>query len=215
MGTGLRRSGRRGLESASQAGLSRAAVGIRRVRRTTTGTRMNKLFVRFANAVAEGSGYPSVFAVAILTVAVWLASGPVFRFSDTWRLVMNTLTSVITFLMVFLIRTSQPVQHLAVGDVRGLAELVAGLTGRCGKATLAAQVTLVEPRLLLGRSLEGLDPPPLSGRSLCGFQRGAQPAGKTGLVPSIRAAVRPLRKSMVSGLWLSPSLWLMSSMPSF
>jgi low affinity Fe/Cu permease len=68
---------------------------------------MNKLFVQFANAVAESSGYPSVFGVAILTVVVWLATGPVFQFSDTWQLVMNTLTSVITFLMVFLIQTSQ------------------------------------------------------------------------------------------------------------
>jgi low affinity Fe/Cu permease len=64
------------------------------------GTIMNKLFVRFANAVAEGSGYPSVFGVAVLTVVVWLATGSVFEFSDTWQLVMNTLTSVITFLMV-------------------------------------------------------------------------------------------------------------------
>jgi low affinity Fe/Cu permease len=68
---------------------------------------MNRRFVRFANAVAEASGYPSVFAVAVLTVLVWLATGPIFRFSDTWQLVMNTLTSVITFLMVFLIQTSQ------------------------------------------------------------------------------------------------------------
>ena len=68
---------------------------------------MTKQFVRFANAVAEVSGYPSVFAVAVLTIVVWLATGPVFQFSDTWQLVMNTLTSVITFLMVFLIQTSQ------------------------------------------------------------------------------------------------------------
>jgi low affinity Fe/Cu permease len=68
---------------------------------------MNKQFVRFANVVAEASGYPSVFAVAVLTVLVWLATGPVFKFSDTWQLVMNTLTSIITFLMVFLIQTSQ------------------------------------------------------------------------------------------------------------
>jgi low affinity Fe/Cu permease len=60
-------------------------------------------FVRFANHVAKASGYPSVFAAAALTVVVWLATGPVFQFSDTWQLVMNTLTSVITFLMVFLI----------------------------------------------------------------------------------------------------------------
>jgi low affinity Fe/Cu permease len=68
---------------------------------------MSKWFVRFANRVAEGSGYPSVFIVAVMTVLNWLVTGPFFQFSDTWQLVMNTLTSVITFLMVFLIQTSQ------------------------------------------------------------------------------------------------------------
>jgi low affinity Fe/Cu permease len=68
---------------------------------------MNKRFVRFANHVAEASGYPSVFSVAVLSVILWLAAGPLFRFSDSWQLVMNTVTSVITFLMVFLIQTSQ------------------------------------------------------------------------------------------------------------
>ena len=68
---------------------------------------MNRWFVNFANRVAEASGYPSVFVVAVVTVLIWLATGPLFQFSDTWQLVMNTLTSVITFLMVFLIQTSQ------------------------------------------------------------------------------------------------------------
>jgi low affinity Fe/Cu permease len=68
---------------------------------------MSKWFVNFANRVAEASGYPSVFVAAVVTVLIWLATGPIFQFSDTWQLVMNTLTSVITFLMVFLIQTSQ------------------------------------------------------------------------------------------------------------
>ena len=68
---------------------------------------MNRKFVQFANYVAEASGYPWVFAAAALTVIVWLVTGPIFQFSDSWQLVMNTLTSVITFLMVFLIETSQ------------------------------------------------------------------------------------------------------------
>jgi len=66
---------------------------------------MSKHFVRFANRAAEASGYPSVFAVAVSMVLVWLATGPIFRFSDTWQLMMNTLTSVITFLIVFLTQT--------------------------------------------------------------------------------------------------------------
>jgi low affinity Fe/Cu permease len=68
---------------------------------------MSKWFVNFADRVAEASGYPSVFVAAVVTVLVWLAMGRFFQFSDTWQLVMNTLTSVITFLMVFLIQTSQ------------------------------------------------------------------------------------------------------------
>jgi low affinity Fe/Cu permease len=68
---------------------------------------MNKRFMQFANYVAEASGYPTVFAAAVLSVILRLATGPAFQFSDTWQLVMNTVTSVITFLMVFLIQTSQ------------------------------------------------------------------------------------------------------------
>jgi low affinity Fe/Cu permease len=68
---------------------------------------MNRWFVDFANRVAEASGYPCVFAASVATILVWLATGPFFQFSDTWQLVMNTLTSIITFLMVFLIQTSQ------------------------------------------------------------------------------------------------------------
>jgi low affinity Fe/Cu permease len=87
------------------------ALTPRRIRRKGTGatgrTTMSKWFVNFANRVAETSGYPSVFVAAVVTVLVWLSTGPFFQFSDTWQLVMNTLTSVITFLMVFLIQTSQ------------------------------------------------------------------------------------------------------------
>src|SRR6516162_217045 len=86
-------------------GVPRKTVSSARAERR--GRAMNRKFVQFANYVAEASGYPWVFAAAALTVIVWLVTGPMFRFSDTWQLVMNTLTSVITFLMVFLIQTSQ------------------------------------------------------------------------------------------------------------
>ena len=56
---------------------------------------MNRRFVDFTNAAAEVSGYPAVFGGAIAVVVAWLATGPVFHFSDTWQLVMNTLTSVV------------------------------------------------------------------------------------------------------------------------
>jgi low affinity Fe/Cu permease len=68
---------------------------------------MNRTFAQFANWFAVASGHPIVFASAVATVIGWLATGPFFSFSDTWQLVMNTWTSVATFLMVFLIQNSQ------------------------------------------------------------------------------------------------------------
>jgi low affinity Fe/Cu permease len=68
---------------------------------------MSKKFAQLASYVAEASGNPGVFAVAALTVLLWLVTGPLFGYSDTWQLVMNTWTNVVTFLMVFVIQNSQ------------------------------------------------------------------------------------------------------------
>jgi low affinity Fe/Cu permease len=70
-------------------------------------TTMSKKFAQMANYVAEASGNPVVFAAAALTVLLWLVTGPLFSYSDTWQLVMNTWTNVVTFLMVFVIQNSQ------------------------------------------------------------------------------------------------------------
>lgn len=64
-------------------------------------------FSRFATAVAELSGKPVTFVMAVALVLVWAASGPVFSFSETWQLVINTGTTIITFLMVFVLQNSQ------------------------------------------------------------------------------------------------------------
>jgi low affinity Fe/Cu permease len=66
-----------------------------------------KSFADFATATARASGSPLVMALSAISVAVWLLTGPIFHYSDTWQLVMNTWTNVITFLMVFLIQNSQ------------------------------------------------------------------------------------------------------------
>jgi len=66
-----------------------------------------KLFTRVANKVAHLAGLPLTFAACCLIVVVWAVSGPVFGFSDTWQLVINTGTTIITFLMVFLIQNTQ------------------------------------------------------------------------------------------------------------
>ena len=64
-------------------------------------------FTRLASATSHAAGRPATFAVCCLVVVVWGASGPVFHYSDTWQLVINTGTTIITFLMVFLIQNTQ------------------------------------------------------------------------------------------------------------
>ncbi|MGN6482501.1 low affinity iron permease family protein [Luteibacter sp.] len=70
-------------------------------------SRKQGLFTRMAMAVSKAAGEPVTFAIALLVVIVWAASGPIFGFGDTWQLVINTSTTIITFLMVFLIQASQ------------------------------------------------------------------------------------------------------------
>ena len=68
---------------------------------------MNRLFNRVASAIATLAGQPLAFLIALLTIIVWAVTGPLFAFSDTWQLVINTGTTIVTFLMVFLIQNSQ------------------------------------------------------------------------------------------------------------
>jgi low affinity Fe/Cu permease len=68
---------------------------------------MSKLFTRFAGWCAWAFGHPLAFILACLATAVWAMTGPVFNYSDTWQLVINTGTTVATFLMVFVLQHSQ------------------------------------------------------------------------------------------------------------
>jgi low affinity Fe/Cu permease len=68
---------------------------------------MEELFERVANVIARAMGRPLTFLLCVLLVLVWAASGPAFHFSDTWQLVINTGTTIVTFLMVFLIQNTQ------------------------------------------------------------------------------------------------------------
>ena len=68
---------------------------------------MTLTFRRAADSTAIAVGSPWAFASAVLVVLLWLVTGPVFHFSDTWQLVINTGTTVVTFLMVFLIQNTQ------------------------------------------------------------------------------------------------------------
>lgn len=70
---------------------------------------MNKkpAYSRFAKAASHFCGQPRVFSLAVAIIAIWIVTGPIFHFSDTWQLVINTGTTIITFLMVFLIQNTQ------------------------------------------------------------------------------------------------------------
>jgi len=65
------------------------------------------LFSRFARATAAAAGQPWTFGIAFTVILVWGVTGPLFHFSDTWQLVINTGTTIVTFLMVFLIQNTQ------------------------------------------------------------------------------------------------------------
>ena len=67
----------------------------------------SSIFGRMAERTARGSGHPLAFLAAVAIIVAWLVTGPIFGFSDTWQLVINTGTTIITFLMVFLIQNSQ------------------------------------------------------------------------------------------------------------
>ena len=70
-------------------------------------TKPTSWFARFAKTTARVTGRPWTFLLAFLVVVAWLVTGPIFHFSDTWQLVINTGTTIVTFLMVFLIQNSQ------------------------------------------------------------------------------------------------------------
>jgi low affinity Fe/Cu permease len=77
------------------------------VRPSQAERRVGKIFADIAKVVSRETGRPWVFALAVGTVIVWAVTGPIFNFSDAWQLVINTGTTIVTFLMVFLIQNSQ------------------------------------------------------------------------------------------------------------
>jgi low affinity Fe/Cu permease len=75
---------------------------------------LTRMFDRFASLVTRWAGSPVAFCAAALTVVVWVVTGPIFHYSDGWQLVINTGTTIVTFLMVFLIQQSQNKDSVAV-----------------------------------------------------------------------------------------------------
>ena len=90
-------------------------------------TKSKSWFSRFAKVTARYTGKPLTFMFAVLIILVWAMTGPIFAFSDTWQLVINTGTTIITFLMVFLIQRAQNKDAVAIH--LKLNEIVAAMEG--------------------------------------------------------------------------------------
>jgi Predicted small integral membrane protein len=75
---------------------------------------LSKFFNSFSNTVTKATGKPAAFIIATLVIIIWAVTGPIFHFSDTWQLVINTGTTIITFLMVFVIQHSQNKDTVAI-----------------------------------------------------------------------------------------------------
>jgi low affinity Fe/Cu permease len=88
---------------------------------------LNKRFRKFAARTSQVVGSPSAFIIAVVVLVVWGLSGPLFGFSDTWQLIINTGTTIVTFLMVFLIQNTQNRDAKAIH--LKLDELIHGLKG--------------------------------------------------------------------------------------
>jgi low affinity Fe/Cu permease len=88
---------------------------------------MNQLFRRFSIAAANALGSSWMFIANVLLILVWLSAGPLFHYSDTWQLVVNTATTVFTYLAVFLIQNTQNRDAIAIH--LKLDELIKGVSG--------------------------------------------------------------------------------------
>ncbi|MGZ3694605.1 MAG: low affinity iron permease family protein [Bdellovibrionota bacterium] len=103
-------------------------------------------FRKFSHSTAEAVGQPYAFGLALTSIGIWIACGHIFHYSDTWQLVINTGTTIITFLMVFLIQNSQNRDSRAVH--LKLNELLRGVKG--------ARNSMVDLECLTEDELEGL-----------------------------------------------------------
>jgi low affinity Fe/Cu permease len=107
---------------------------------------MKNLFRKFAQTTSQAVGSSWSFILAVIVIIVWAITGPMFHYSDTWQLVINTGTTIITFLMVFLIQNTQNRDALAIH--LKLDELIRGVKG--------ARTHLVELESLSDDELERL-----------------------------------------------------------
>ena len=119
----------------------RMLAGVRNKRRPLTSA-----LEHFSRQVTAWAGSSSAFALALLVILAWAATGPLFHFSDTWQLVINTGTTIVTFLMVFLIQRSQNKDAVALH--LKLNEIVAALQGASNRVINVEDLTEAEVKLL-------------------------------------------------------------------
>jgi len=109
-------------------------------------SRFGRMLERWSYRVTVWTGSSSAFALAVLVILGWIVTGPIFHFSDTWQLVINTGTTIVTFLMVFLIQRSQNKDSLAIQ--LKLNELVAAIRGASNHLIDVEDLTEEELHLL-------------------------------------------------------------------
>jgi low affinity Fe/Cu permease len=107
---------------------------------------LGELLEKFSRLATQATGTSAAFILALTIIVVWGITGPLFHFSDTWQLVINTGTTIVTFLMVFLIQRSQNKDALAIH--LKLNEIVAALEGASNRLIDVEDLTEVEIKLL-------------------------------------------------------------------
>jgi low affinity Fe/Cu permease len=110
------------------------------------GNALGQLLERFSRKATEATGTSTAFLLACLVIIVWIVTGPLFHFSDTWQLVINTGTTIVTFMMVFLIQRSQNKDALAIH--LKLNEIVAALEGASNSLIDVEDLTEAEIKTL-------------------------------------------------------------------
>ena len=108
--------------------------------------KLSQLLERFSRRATEATGTSTAFILALLVIIIWLITGPLFHYSDTWQLVINTGTTIVTFLMVFLIQRSQNKDALAIH--LKLNEIVAALEGASNRLVDVEDLTEDEIKTL-------------------------------------------------------------------
>ena len=103
-------------------------------------------FDRMATKITKASGKPAAFIMALLIIIIWAITGPIFKFSDTWQLVINTGTTIITFLMVFIIQQTQNKDTIAL-QIK-LNELIASSEAASNRLVSAEDLTTEELEVL-------------------------------------------------------------------